>query len=338
MNTRSSDCHVGRGTSVPVAKCRSHCGAGSLQCKSLKCPPAQEPDTTTSPTGIYCGAHRGHDHGSRRDGPHLWRRCGVVVARWKLGDRQDVERRRRPSRVPGCAVRAATSLPLARKTGFHLERFHRVRCPPRRCYRGAARYPAHVRDMPAVEVRAEALSPTRQRAAGFDERSVVRLGARLAPLEGDDFQSLLPLLPGIVRGTDGRLRVKGGEPTQGRAADQQLEFDRSSIGRLRSPAAGTEASTPSKLLANPFAAEYGRFSSSITQIQTRRGTNEWEFKTGNLFPRFRLGCSPGIRVLRTSLFDPRPDPEGSRLPRPGFPVSLRLRRRSRVCPTSPRSS
>ena len=36
-----------------------------------------------------------------------------------------------------------------------------------------------------------------------------------APLEGDDFQSLLPLLPGVVRGADGRLRIKGGQPSQG---------------------------------------------------------------------------------------------------------------------------
>src|ERR671928_232760 len=33
----------------------------------------------------------------------------------------------------------------------------------------------------------------------------------VAPLEGDDFQSLMPLLPGVVRGPDGRLRAKGGQ-------------------------------------------------------------------------------------------------------------------------------
>ena len=35
-----------------------------------------------------------------------------------------------------------------------------------------------------------------------------------APLQGDDFESLLPLLPGVVRGPDGRLRVKGGQPSK----------------------------------------------------------------------------------------------------------------------------
>ena len=40
-------------------------------------------------------------------------------------------------------------------------------------------------------------------------------------------------------------------------------------------------------MANPFAAEYGRFSTSITQIRTRGGTNDWDFSIGNLVPRFR---------------------------------------------------
>ena len=52
-------------------------------------------------------------------------------------------------------------------------------------------------------------------------------------------------------------------------------------------------------MANPFAAEYGRFSTSITQIRTRGGTNDWDFSIGNLVPRFR-GLLRGIRG-----FEPR---------------------------------
>jgi hypothetical protein len=53
------------------------------------------------------------------------------------------------------------------------------------------------------------------------------------------------------------------------------------------------------VLANPFAAEYGRFTTSVTQIRTRRGTNDWEIKPGNFVPRFRKAFS-GIRG-----FEPR---------------------------------
>ena len=44
-----------------------------------------------------------------------------------------------------------------------------------------------------------------------------------------------------------------------------------------------------EVLSNPFAAEYGRFSTSVTQVRTRRGTNEWVFKPDNLMPGFGKG-------------------------------------------------
>jgi hypothetical protein len=152
--------------------------------------------------------------------------------------------------------------------------------------------------MPAIEVRAESPSPTDsvQPVSMSDLLSGSVLD--LAPLEGDDFQSLLPLLPGIVRGTDGRLRVKGGEPTQGALQISSSSLIDPSTGDFDLQLPGQSLDTV-EVLANPFAAEYGRFSSSITQIQTRRGANEWEFKTGNLMPRFR-GLFKSIRG-----FEPR---------------------------------
>jgi hypothetical protein len=118
------------------------------------------------------------------------------------------------------------------------------------------------------------------------------------PLEGDDYQSLLPLLPGVVRDADGRLRIKGGQPTQGALQISSASLIDPSTGDfdLDLPARSVESV---EVLANPFAAEYGRFTTSITQIQTRRGTNEWDISPGNLMPRFRKRLS-GIRA-----FEPR---------------------------------
>ena len=44
-----------------------------------------------------------------------------------------------------------------------------------------------------------------------------------------------------------------------------------------------------EVLSNPFAAEYGRFSTSVTQVRTKRGTNEWVVKPDNLVPGFGKG-------------------------------------------------
>src|SRR5262249_9845401 len=67
----------------------------------------------------------------------------------------------------------------------------------------------------SVNVVAPANSPTEsmQPVAVSD----VLTGAKMdiQPLAGDDFQSLLTVLPSIIRGPEGRLRIKGGAPTTG---------------------------------------------------------------------------------------------------------------------------
>ena len=120
----------------------------------------------------------------------------------------------------------------------------------------------------------------------------------IAPLPGDDFQSLLPLLPGIIRGPDGRLRAKGGQPTQGALQISSTSLIDPSSGDFDLELPGQSLESV-ELLANPFSAEYGRFSTSVTQLRTRRGTNEWEVKPGNLIPRVGKGFSS----LRS--FEPR---------------------------------
>src|SRR5262245_60252963 len=107
-----------------------------------------------------------------------------------------------------------------------------------------------------------------------------------APLEGDDFKSLMPMLPGVVRDADGRLRIKGGQPTQGALQVSAASLVDPSTGDFDLDLPGQSVESV-EVLANPFAAEYGRFSSSVTQVRTRRGTNVWEMKYGNYFPRFK---------------------------------------------------
>ncbi|HLG56419.1 MAG TPA: TonB-dependent receptor [Vicinamibacterales bacterium] len=120
----------------------------------------------------------------------------------------------------------------------------------------------------------------------------------LAPLDGDDFQSLLPLLPGVLRGPDGRLRAKGGQPTQGALQISSTSLIDPSSGDFDLELPGQSLESV-ELLANPFAAEYGRFSTSVVQLRTRRGTNDWKWEPGNLIPRFRKG----FRSVRG--FEPR---------------------------------
>ncbi len=110
----------------------------------------------------------------------------------------------------------------------------------------------------------------------------------IQPLAGDDFQSLLTVLPSIIRGPEGRLRIKGGAPTTGALQMSSASLNDPSTGDfdLELPSGAVESV---EVLSNPFAAEYGRFSTSVTQVRTKRGTNDWVFKPDNLVPGFGKG-------------------------------------------------
>src|SRR6185436_3802541 len=103
----------------------------------------------------------------------------------------------------------------------------------------------------------------------------------IQPLAGDDFQSLMTVLPGIIRGPEGRLRIKGGGPTTGALQLSSASLNDPSTGDfdLELPGGAVESV---EVLSNPFAAEFGRFSTSVTQVRTKRGTNDWVIKPGNL--------------------------------------------------------
>jgi len=140
----------------------------------------------------------------------------------------------------------------------------------------------------SVDVVVPANSPTEslQPVAVSDVLSGAKMD--IQPLAGDDFQSLLTLLPSIIRGPEGRLRVKGGAPTTGALQMSSASLNDPSTGDfdLELPSGAVESV---EVLSNPFAAEYGRFSTSVTQVRTKRGTNDWLFKPDNLVPGFGKG-------------------------------------------------
>ena len=201
-------------------------------------------------------------------------------------DRADDERRDRPGDVPR---RAGRPLRRAARSARGLPTASRRRS---RCSGGETEQVlvemrlTFVRE--SVEVVVPANSPTEslQPVAVSD----VLTGAKMdiQPLAGDDFQSLLTVLPSIIRGPEGRLRIKGGAPTTGALQMSSASLNDPSTGDfdLELPSGAVESV---EVLSNPFAAEYGRFSTSVTQVRTKRGTNEWIIKPDNLMPGFGKG-------------------------------------------------
>jgi hypothetical protein len=102
----------------------------------------------------------------------------------------------------------------------------------------------------------------------------------------EDFQEILPLLPGVVRGPDGLMQIKGGRTNQGNALVNTASVADPFTGQpaLRLPAVAVESI---RVLSNPFSAEYGGFASGIVEVNTRGGTDQWRWLFEDPIPRLR---------------------------------------------------
>ncbi len=121
---------------------------------------------------------------------------------------------------------------------------------------------------------------------------------------GGGLTAALRLLASIIE-VPGGVSIKGGRPNQ---AGMQLGPN-----TIVNPTTGlADMSLPDdaidsvEVLPNPYAVEYGRFSSGLVVIQTRRAGDEWRARVNNVDPTFRLkrGGSP-FDVTGIEVFAPR---------------------------------
>lgn len=124
---------------------------------------------------------------------------------------------------------------------------------------------------------------------------ITQAALRDAPLIDQKFQDALPLLPGVVRGPDGNLNIKGTRPSQSGILVSSLN--------VTDPWTGTpaielplEAVETVQVHSNPYSSEYGKFTGAVTTIETRSGSNDLRYLfTGVLpRPRWRDGKMYGI--------------------------------------------
>jgi len=107
-----------------------------------------------------------------------------------------------------------------------------------------------------------------------------------APLVSERFQEALPLTPGVVRGPDGLIDIKGARPGQsGTLVDSVSGVD--PVTGQAATSLPLESVESVKVLPNPFSPEYGRFAGGVTEVETRSGDDTWRYLLTNFFPRFR---------------------------------------------------
>jgi hypothetical protein len=115
---------------------------------------------------------------------------------------------------------------------------------------------------------------------------ITQQALRDAPLIDQKFQDALPLLPGVVRGPDGHLNVKGTRPSQSGILVSSLNVTDPVTG---APAIELplEAVETIQVYSNPYSSEFGKFTGAVTTIETRAGSNDLRYLFTGVLPRPR---------------------------------------------------
>jgi hypothetical protein len=129
-----------------------------------------------------------------------------------------------------------------------------------------------------------------------------------APNQDEKIDSLLPLVPGVVRGPDGRINMKGAQATQaGWLVNSANVTDPATGGQAISLPIDVVSSV--QVISNPYDPEYGKFTGAVSSVETRASNfDKFHFSIQNLAPRARDrdGSIVGIEAFtpRTTITGP----------------------------------
>jgi hypothetical protein len=145
-----------------------------------------------------------------------------------------------------------------------------------------------------VEVQASATVETEQ--ASSTETNLNPQEVKSLPYRPATVTDTLPLVPGVVRGSDGEIKIEGSGEQRSALVVNSTDVTDPTTGRFGSsvPVDSVESISVYK---TPFLAEYGRFTSGVVSVETHRGGEKWHFELNDPFPEFRI-LSRHLRGLR----------------------------------------
>ena len=110
---------------------------------------------------------------------------------------------------------------------------------------------------------------------------------REAPNVNERFESSLPLIPGVVRGPDGHINLKGTRSTQSGALVNSANVTDPVTG---SPAINLPIDVVSsvQVISNPYDPQYGKFTGAVSTVATKTSDyDKFHFSIQNIVPRLR---------------------------------------------------
>ncbi len=136
----------------------------------------------------------------------------------------------------------------------------------------------------SVDVTASA-APIEQASSQSTE---VRLAeVKVLPTNPATVSEILPLVPGIVKSPDGELKIDGSGEQRSALVVNQTDVTDPATGKF-GQTIPVDSIESVNVLNTPFLAQYGRFTSGVIAVETRRGGEKWHADLNDPFPDFRI--------------------------------------------------
>lgn len=108
-----------------------------------------------------------------------------------------------------------------------------------------------------------------------------------APKINERFEDVMPLIPGVVRGPDGLINMKGARSSQGGSLVNSANVSDPVTGgsAINLP---LDVVSSVEVLSNPFDAQYGKFAGAVSTVRTTTSNfDKFHFSLQNFLPRAR---------------------------------------------------
>jgi TonB dependent receptor/Carboxypeptidase regulatory-like domain len=136
----------------------------------------------------------------------------------------------------------------------------------------------------SVEINAEAEAMSTQNANS--NATITAKQSTDVPLAEQKFKEALPLVPGVVRASNGTLNMKGTTESQGMLLVDSAETVDPVTGSFSIPVPLGAIDTLS-VSKTPYGAQYGGFSGGLAVIETKPPSDTWKYDVEDFFPTFR---------------------------------------------------
>jgi hypothetical protein len=145
-----------------------------------------------------------------------------------------------------------------------------------------------------IEVTATSSNPTTESAS--TPNTVTAEQAKVTPDKPATVIDALPLIPGVVRATDGTVQIAGYGETHSALLVNSVNVTDPATGDfgLSIPIDSVESISVSEM---PYLAEYGKFTAGVVAAETRHGGEKWQWSLNDPLPDFKIRSShlEGIR-------------------------------------------